>query len=310
MTAPAHVPEPTEDEVRGYFESCNNWGRWGPDDSAGTVNLITPDKRVEAASTVRSGRAVSLARPWDTVGKPGNWNPAQHFIRSGRDACADYLGIIFHGYATTHVDALCHIYWEGKIWNGKPDTDITFAGARSGDVSAWSQGITTRGVLVDIPRLRGTEYVDADHPVRGYEIEEAAKQQGVELRPGDAICVYAGREKFHAANPDNTPGVPPNAGLQVDTIPVFKKYDTSILVWDQLDHRPSPYPMFEDPPRAGGPVHVFAIVYLGMPLLDNALLQPLAEACAEEDRWEFMLTINPLHIRGGTGSPVNPVAIF
>lgn len=308
---PNYRPEPTEEEVLTYFDTCSNWGRWGPDDSAGTINLITPDKRVEAASTVKNGRSVSLARPWDTVGKPGNWSPAQHFMRSGPDACADYIGIVFHGYATTHVDALCHIYWEGKIWNGKSSRDeITFGGARSGDVAAWVNGITTRGVLVDIPRFRGVEYVAADEPVRGYEIEEAAARQGVELRPGDAVCVYAGREKFYAQNPDYTPGVRPQPGLHADTAPVFKKHDTSILVWDQLDHRPSPYPTFEDPPRAGGPVHVFAIVYMGMPLLDNALLEPLANACAEEGRYEFMLTVNPLHIRGGTGSPVNPIATF
>jgi hypothetical protein len=113
-----------------------------------------------------------------------------------------------------------------------------------------------------------------------------------------------------AAHPERTPGVRPTAGLHADVCPVLKEYDASLLGWDQLDASPAGYELFDNPPRAGGPVHVFTIVYMGMPLLDNALLQPLAEACAEEGRWEFLLTINPLNIRGATGSPVNPIAVF
>ena len=103
-------PLPTEEQVRGYLEACSNWGRWGDDDSAGTVNLVTPEKRREAAALVRTGRAVSLARRLNTQGGPGNWNPAQHYLQVGPQFSADYLGMFFHGYATTHIDALCHIF--------------------------------------------------------------------------------------------------------------------------------------------------------------------------------------------------------
>ncbi len=306
---PTYKPEPTEQEVLGYFEKCSNWGRWGADDSAGTVNLVTSEKRVEAANCVENGRAVSIARRWDTVGKPGNWNPAQHFVRSTEQFSVDYIGILFHGYATTHVDALCHVFWEGKMYNGKPASDVTSLGARSGDVSAWSTGITTRGVLLDIPKLRGADYVALEEPVRGYELLDAATAQGVELRPGDAVCVYSGREKYYAANPDRSPGVPPGPGLHADCAPVLKDADAAILSWDMMDATPNPYSIFQAP-NIALPVHVLTIVQMGMPLLDNSLLEPLAEACAEEGRYEFMLTINPLHIKGGTGSPLNPVAIF
>ncbi len=303
-------PVPSQDEVKGYFESCSNWGRWGPDDNAGTINLITPTKRIEAASMVRNGRAVSLAYPLNTVGGPGNWNPAQHYVRVVPGASVDYIGLLFHGYATTHVDALCHIFWQGKMWNGKPATDVTSLGARSGAVDAWANGINTRGVLIDIPRFRGVPYVAVGEPVRGWEIEAAAEKQGSEIRPGDAVIVYSGRAAFLAGNPQATPGLPPTAGLHVDCIPVLKRHDAAILGWDQLDAHPCGYEMFENPPAPGGPVHVFAIVYMGLPLLDNARLEPLALACAEENRWEFMLNIGPLNVRGGTGSPVNPIAIF
>lgn len=303
-------PVPTEDDVLSYFEMCSNWGRWGPDDSAGTINLITEEKRREAAGLVLSGRSVSLAYPLNTIGGPGNANPAQHYIRTWGDACVDYIGMLFHGYATTHLDALCHIFWQGKMWNGKPATEVTSLGARSGAVDAWSQGITTRGVLLDIPRLRGVEHVTLDRPVRGWELEAAAERQGVELRRGDAVVVYSGRQSYYQAHPEHTPGVPPQPGLHADCIPVLYSYESALLVWDMMDARPSGYRVFEEPPRAGGPVHVLAIVYLGLPLLDNARLEPLATACAEEGRYEFLLTVNPLNVRGGTGSPVNPVAVF
>jgi len=301
---------PTESEVRGYFDSCSNWGRWGPDDSKGTINLVTPAKRREAAALVRSGRAVSLAHPLNGAGGPGNLNPAQHFVRVGADYSVDYIGLLFHGYATTHIDSLCHIFWDGTMWNGKPASDVTSLGALSGAIDAWSDGITTRGVLLDIPRLRGAPHVTLDRPVRGWELEAAAEKQGVELRPGDAVVVYSGRQSFYAANPERVPGVELRPGLHADVIPVLKQHDAALLAWDLMDARPSGYDMFDATRRAGGPVHVLAIVFMGLPLLDNAFLEPLAQACAEEGRWEFLLTVNPLNVRGGTGSPVNPVAVL
>ncbi len=303
-------PVPTEDEVKTYFETCSNWGRWGADDSAGTVNLITPQKRVEAASLVKNGRAVSLSHPLNTIGGPGNANPAQHYLRTGADFSVDYIGLLFHGYATTHVDALCHIFWDGKMYNGKPASDVTSVGARSGAVDAWKNGIITRGVLIDIPRFRGTDCVTLDRPVRGWELEAAADAQGSPLKPGDAVIVYSGRSTYYRNQPEHTPGVPPQPGLHADTVPVLKKHDAAILGWDMMDARPSGYTIFDEPPRAGGPVHVLGIVFAGLPLLDNANLDPIAEACREENRWEFLLSIAPLNVRGGTGSPVNPIAIF
>jgi kynurenine formamidase len=302
-------PQPSIDEVLGWFDTLSNWGRWGADDNAGTINLITPERRREAAATVRSGRAVSLAYPWNTMGGPGNWNPAQHFVRTWPEACVDYIGINYHGYATTHIDALCHIFWDGKMYGGRDSNLVTSNGARAGAVDAWASGITTRGVLLDIPKLRGADYVALDEPVRGWELEAAAEAEGVELRPGDAVIVYSGRPAYYAANPDRIPGAPPSPGLHVDCIPVLKQRDAALLGWDMMDAHPTGYELF-DKRGAGGPVHVFAIVFLGLPLMDNSFLEPLAQACAEEGRFEFMLTVNPLHIRGGTGSPVNPIAVF
>lgn len=301
-------PLPSEADVAAYFETCSNWGRWGPDDSAGTINLITDEKRRHAASLVRSGRPVSLALPLDTIGRDGNWTPAQHYLRISPAYAFDYIGVNYHGYATTHIDALCHVFWQGKMWNGRPASDVTSTGAQSGAVDAWANGIATRGVLIDIPRFRGEPFVTIDRPVRGWEIEAAAAQQGSPLEPGDAVIVYSGREAFKAAFPKLSPGGRTWPGLHADTIPVFRGHDIALLGWDQMDARPGGYALFDD--VGGLPVHVLAIVIMGMPLLDNACLEPLAAACAEENRWEFLLTVNPLNVRGGTGSPVNPIAVF
>ncbi|MBK6663110.1 MAG: cyclase family protein [Thermoflexaceae bacterium] len=300
-------PVPSASDVEAYFDRCSNWGRWGESDNAGTINLITAEKRRAAAGLVRTGRAVSLAHQWNTIGGPGNANPAQHFVRSTNDFSVDYIGIMYHGYATTHVDALCHIFWEGRGWNGRPASDVTSLGARFGSVDAWSQGITTRGVLIDIPRFRCVPFVEDGNPVRGWEIEAAAAKQGVAIQPGDALIVHSGRAAFYAANPSSVPGAAPSPGLHVDVAPVLKDLDIALLGWDMMDARPSGYPVFDE---RGLSVHVLAIVYMGLPLLDNARLEPLAEACAEEGTYEFLLTVNPLNIRGATGSPVNPIAIF
>ena len=310
MTTAAH-PLPSEQEVLSYFETCSNWGRWGPDDSLGTINLITPEKRREAAKLVRTGRPVSLAYPLNTLGGPGNLNPAHHFVRFTDAFSMDYIGLLFHGYATTHIDALCHIFHEGKMYNGKTAaSEVTSFGARHGAVDAWEDGIITRGVLIDIPRFRGVPFVVPGEPVRGWEIEAAAEQQGTSLEPGDALVVFSGRGAYYAANPHHIPGTPPAPGLHADTVPVLRRHDASLLVWDMMDARPSGYEAFDGEGGTGLPVHTLTIVMLGLPLLDNARLEPLAKACAEENRWEFMLTVNPLHVRGGTGSPVNPIALF
>ncbi len=302
---------PTEAEVAGYLTDRRNWGRWGKDDAAGTVNLITPEKRVAAAGLVKSGRTVSLSRPLDKTMGAHNPRPVQHYMtRSPIEgapvgAAGDYFGIYHHGMTMTHLDALCHIWYKGELYNGRdPEREIEFTGAAFGSVDVWADGIVTRGVLIDIPRLRGGAFVTRETPIHGWEIEEAAEAEGVELQPGDAVVLYAGREQWQAANLDTPYGIHPAPwpGAHASCLPVLRDRDVALLVWDMLDHNPSGYelPM---------PVHG-AIPTLGLPLLDNALLEPLADACAEEGRYEFMLTVAPLNMPGGTGSAVNPIALF
>jgi len=309
----AMPPLPTRQDVDGYLRTRSNWGRWGKDDQVGAINLITPAKRVAAARLVKTGRAVSLSREFPKEPGPGNAFPAHHWMRtlprgSGGFA-ADYYGIFYHGVQSTHIDALCHTWDERGMWNGRdPKREIGFDGATWGGVEAWSDGILTRGVMLDVPRHRGVPSVTQEAPVHGWELEDICARRGLKLEAGDAICVYSGREAWQAANPATPYGRPfgggpaDRPGLHASCLPFLRDHDVAVLVWDMLDHLPNGY----DIPWA---VHGAIFAY-GVALLDNALLAPLARACVEEGRDEFMLMIAPLRVRGGTGSPANPIALF
>jgi hypothetical protein len=299
-------PVPTKAEVEAYLSERRNWGRWGADDQVGAVNLITPDKRARAASLVRTGRAVSLSREFPKNPAPNNLNPAQHFMRmidrGDGGGAIDYYGIAYHGQASTHLDSLCHVWNQNGMWNGRNAHDeIGFEGARWGAITNWSTGIITRGVLLDVPRFRGEAFVTQDRPIHGWELEDVAQSQGVKLEPGDALLVYGGREAWDRVNPIWGSGAA-RPGLHASCLPFIRDNDAALLVWDMMDHMPNGY----DIPWS---VHGVIFAY-GVGLVDNALLEPLAAACAEEGRYEFMLMVLPLVVVGGTGSPLNPVALF
>ena len=300
---------PTKQEVLAYLKEDRNWGRWGKDDQKGAVNMVTQEKRVAAAKLVRSGRAVSLSREFPKTPAPNNPTPALHYMkRTMRSETAgfyaDFYGISYHGTATTHLDALCHVWDENGMWNGRnPDEAANMDGAVWGSVHHWKEGIITRGVLLDVPKHRGKPYVTFEEPIHGWELEDIAKEEGVTLRPGDALVVYSGREKWDesgnpiwGSDPDRRPG------LHASCLKFIRESDCCLLVWDMMDFTPNGYSL-------AWSVHGSIFAY-GIGLVDNALLQPLAEACAEEGRYEFMLTVNPLRVVGGTGSPVNPVVIL
>jgi hypothetical protein len=299
-------PIPTRAEVDGYLRDRRNWGRWGANDQVGAVNLITAEKRLQAASLVRSGRAVSLSREFPKTPALNNPTPAQHFMkrleRGAGGVAIDYYGISYHGQASTHLDSLCHVWNEDGMWNGRmPADEIGFDGARFGAITNWSNGIITRGVLLDVPRFRGEPFVSQERPIHGWELEDIAAAEGVTLAPGDALIVYGGREAWDRVNPiwGSQPARP---GLHASCLPFIRDHDAALLVWDMMDLSPNGY----DVPWS---VHGVIFAY-GVGLVDNALLEPLAAACLEEGRYEFMLMVLPLVVVGGTGSPANPVALF
>ena len=285
-------------QERNAFEYKRNWGRWGGDDQMGAVNLITPSKRASAAGLVKNGRAVSLSRVF---------SPSQHYLRINErgtgHSVVDYYGFEYHGVTVTHVDALCHMWDRHGMWNGRdPAREIDTGGVRFGDITAFGSGLITRGVLLDVPRHRGTPHVVPERPVTGAELEAIAKTQGVTVEPGDALLVYCGREAFMRSGATYGSATEARPGLHVSCARFVRDRDVSVLGWDMLDARP-------DPEEHPWPVHGVLYSY-GVPLLDNALLEPLAQACTEERRYEFMFMALPLKVARGTGSPVNPIALF
>jgi len=271
------------------------------------VNLITPAKRIQAAALVRSGRSVSLCREFPKNAAPNNPNPAQHFMRmlergSSGGGAIDYYGISYHGQASTHLDSLCHVWNEDGMWNGRsPAAEIGFDGTRWGAITNWSTGIITRGVLLDVPRFRGEPFVTQERPIHGWELEDIARSQGVTIEAGDALVVYGGRDAWDRVNPIWGSG-PSRPGLHASCLPFIRDNDASLLVWDMMDHAPNGYDL---------PWSVHGVIFAcGVGLVDNALLEPLAVAYAEEGRYEFMLMVLPLVVVGGTGSPLNPIALF
>jgi kynurenine formamidase len=310
MTLQTRTPA-TVEEFLAYKERFKNWGRWGEDDQLGTLNFITREVRRKAAGLVREGRSISCANPIQTRAvqpdEHRNSNPADHRMRVSGTGSGDYIGLSFHGFVNTHIDALCHRFTEadGVMYNGKPISLVTEEGALSHSIDRWNDGIVTRGVLYDIPRMRGTDYVSLDRPVEGWDLEDFAHEHGVEPRPGDAVLIRSGDSPFWAANPGfvftgprdglSTPGV------AVSALEFLYEHDAAILVWDLQEAGNHGMP-------ATVPLHEVAIPYMGMTFVDNANLERLADACAAVGRYEFLFTVAPLVVIGGTGSPVNPIA--
>jgi kynurenine formamidase len=294
------------EEVKALHEKLSNWGRFGPRDQLGTLNFVTPEHRVAASRLVSSGRAVSCARPLPTHPSVENPNPVVHLMTGTATEGwgGDYFAIAPHGYATSHIDALCHIFHEGKIYNGYPAERITAHGALELAIHELRDGIQSRGVLLDIPRARGVPFLEAGDPVFPEDLERAQEIERVRVGSGDLLLVRTGR---WALQEERGPWDPRErlAGLDASCLPWLHEREVAALGCDGVsDVVPSRVE------EVSMPIHTIAIVVMGLHLLDNLDLEELGRACAEEERWEFLLTIAPLILLRGTASPVNPIATF
>jgi hypothetical protein len=172
---------PTQDRVEGYFKELNNWGRWGHDDQRGTANLVTAAKRAQATALVRTGRTVSLAR--DIGAQPAlMYHVTFPSGRERADVVLDRFDLVYHGFTITHIDALCHVSWDGELFNGRPFKDsLTAAGATWCPIDAYFDGITSRGVLLDVAAGRPEGYVTVGKPVTPRELDAVAARAGVRV---------------------------------------------------------------------------------------------------------------------------------
>jgi kynurenine formamidase len=281
----------------------SNWGRWGKDDQVGAINLITPAKRRRAADLVTEGFSVSLADDADTEKAIDNQNPYEHSMLA---LGSDRFGVAFHGITHTHLDSLAHVNYDGVFYNGyTPDKEEVMkrGGHPRNSIINLKNGIFTRGILIDIPRLKGVPYLEPGTPIYVSDLEAWEKKAGVKVGAGDALFIRTGVWARRAANGPWVRGrAGKAAGLDTSVLPWLKQRDIALL---GSDHPQGVAP--SDPP---GSVHDFTLVTLGVHLLDNCNLEALADAAAARKRWEFLLTAAPLPIKGGTGSPVNPIATF
>jgi kynurenine formamidase len=311
---------PTEQEIWSWHRSLSNWGRWGADDERGTLNLITPAKRLQATSLVRDGLVVSCARTIGYQPAVDNVMPARHFMLSSGEvepdhglgwAATDAFLLQPHGISMTHLDAPSHVLvrtdsskpW--TIYNGKPAKLVTTAqGATVCSIELAGGGIVSRGVLLDIPRLRGVPWLEGSDPVFPEDLDAAEAAQGSRVEAGDVLFVRTGfpRRRLELGPRPVSEGI---CALQAACLPWLRERDVAVVGADTgNDVFPFQYPSL------GGPVHSIGIGAMGLWILDNPDYEELSETCARLGRWEFQVVIAALKLANATGSPVNPLALF
>ena len=312
-TKPRYVSAQEFDDI---FTSVCNWGRWGKDDERGTLNHIAPEHVRRAASLVQSGHTVSLAIPINKVAGPDNPHPALHHITHNHDIdipqgephfVLDFFGSECHGDCHTHIDALCHVSYRGKLYNGKPVSSVTSHGPEIMDIASYAHGIVGRGVLLDIPRHRKVKWLEPGEVVTAEELEAVEKAQGVRLGDGDIFVFRTGhhRRRLELGPWDNSYEGEGKAGLHVDTIPLLHERRVAAFLPDG-DGETVPCNV----EGMAYPIHTLQITAMGMACADSLQFEELVKVCEEEKRWEFMVVAAPLRLPGGTGSLFNPIAIF
>lgn len=306
---------PLPDRFNEVARKVNNWGRWGPDDEIGTLNLITDEVVSAAAAAVRSGRRFPLAIPLSKDGPqaglvPGRDNPihqifsVQHAMTGDPTAFAtsdDKIDLALQ--AGTHWDGLGHVSYDGRMYNGFPTDVIQTQGATSLGIHNVTS-LVSRAVLLDVPRALGVERLDPGHLVLPEELDAAESLAKVTVRPGDIVLLRTGQIlHFHAG--DRIAYAFPSAGPGMDCAIWFHDRDVAAVATDSITFEVFPC---EDP-ATFLPVHLLHLVEMGLTQGQNFDLEALAEDCARDGQYDMLLAATPEPIVGAVGSPVAPVAI-
>ncbi len=327
-----HASPPSEEEILGYLTSLSNWGRWGDSDARGTLNFITNDVRARAGQLISSGEVVScswdivpnVSEPHDVgVGPPmrlmvhtgqglADENKVPPVVDFGKMATAsDYIGLYYHGFRVTHMDALSHIFWDRKMYNGRPAELVASGpGATELDIVAAAEGVVSRGILIDVPRFRDIPWLGPGEALHVDELQAIISGTGVEPRSGDILLLRTGYARKRIDEGPGSPSADGRPGWHASCLPWLHEHEVAAIGADTAqDVRPS-YDGKTDYPNIKTPVHAVGITAMGMHLMDNCNLERLAEACSRHERWEFFFSAAPLRLARTTGSPLNPLAVF
>ena len=311
---PAPNAPPDTAALRAQYEQWRTefktWGRWAPlgQESRGTSSLITPEKVASAMKLARDGIVVSLAHAEPQtaaadVAPPGVFHRTTNAITDV--GTTDNYQVSYHGLTVAHIDTWCHFFENGQMYNGVPvkDNVTNESGCTKGGVMNWRGGVTTRAVLYDIAQLKGVDWADPNVPVTRADLEAWEKKSGVKIGPGDIPLLYTGRWKRRAAN---GPWAGQVAGYYPDTLPWMHERLPAFIGHDfNIDWNPRPG--WEG---MRNPIHVAVLIWMGINIVENLDLEELVATARRLNRYEFAITFAPLPVEGGTGSPVNPLAIF
>jgi kynurenine formamidase len=298
------APDLSDAELEAMFKRCSNAGKWGPDDEKGTLNYITPAKRVAAAALVKTGDVVSVGRDLSTRQTKTDARPMTHILLySDGPSAGDFYTFAPHGMRMTHMDSLAHFSWHDQFYNGrKRSQTLTPAGARWGSIFAQKDGVFTRGVLLDVAAARGIKWYESHEYVTVADFEAAEKRQGVKVGSGDAVFVRTGMERMEAEMGEQD--TYPRAGLHAECAEWMHTRQASLYGGDCIEKLPYPSESFTSA------IHMIVLASMGLPILDWPALTELAAKCEQLKRWDYLLTTAPLRIPNGTSSPINPLAIF
>ena len=308
--AAAAKPQMTQADVERLVKELSNWGRWGTDDQRGALNLITPEKRAAAAKLVKRGLSVSLARDVEKKPAVDNKYPFNHtMLLLGKNAVgqfsSDRFSVAYHGVTHTHMDSLCHLFHRGRMYNGFSRDEVGADGAAKLGIQNVKTGIFTRGILIDIPRLRGVPYLEPGSAIYPEELDAWEKHAKLRVKSGDVVFIRTGRwarRDERGAWDTNKEGM---AGLHASCAVWLKQRDVAMLGSDAAsDVIPSGIPGISHP------VHLLTLHAMGVHIFDNCDLEELGRVADKLKTWEFLITASPLAVPRGTGSPLNPIATY
>ncbi len=305
----------TLETLSQWEKELSNWGRWGPDDQRGTLNLITPEKTRQAASLVQAGETVTLQHfvseektlDSQTFGPTEHWMSRIDPVTGEPSFALDEIQFSLHDGMLSHVDALCHyrseVNGEYVIFNGYPQ-NLTATGCEDLGIDRMGTSYVTRGVLVDMPLLRGVQWLDPSTPIYVSDLEAWEEFAGVKISSGDALFIRTGRWTMRDVEGPWRYGQG-GAGLHASVLPWLRERDVAMLISDAVnDVQPSGVE------GINRPIHQLTQVNLGLPIVDNGYLKDVAATAARLQRWEFLTAIQINPIKGGTASPFNALASF